>query len=77
MNSSCLNKSKLFKIRKYSGKHTCFVRDKVYTRHEGMNDAVAALIIDKFIDPSTIYTLKDITEDMLKVYDVALTYVKT
>ncbi|KAK4734968.1 hypothetical protein R3W88_009229 [Solanum pinnatisectum] len=34
------------------------------------------LIMDKFIDPSTIYTPKDIAEDMLKVHDVALTYMQ-
>ncbi|KAG5592871.1 hypothetical protein H5410_043385 [Solanum commersonii] len=32
--------------------------------------------MDKFIDPSTVYTPKDIAEDVLKVHDVALTYMQ-
>lgn len=74
LRSSCLNKSKLFKIRKYSAEHTCSVRDRVYTRRQGITDVVVVLIMDKFIAPSIIYTPKDVAEDMLKVHDVALTY---
>ncbi|KAH0734668.1 hypothetical protein KY285_010375, partial [Solanum tuberosum] len=66
----------LFKIRKYCAEHTCSVRDRVYARRQGITDVVAILIIDKFIDPSTVYTPKDIAEDVLKVHDVALTYMQ-
>ncbi|XP_049375485.1 uncharacterized protein LOC125840558 [Solanum verrucosum] len=76
MNSSCLNQSKLFKIRKYYVEHTCSVRDSVYASRQGITDVVAILIMDKFIDPSTVYTPKDIAEDVLKVHDVALTYMQ-
>ncbi|XP_049366939.1 uncharacterized protein LOC125831844 [Solanum verrucosum] len=76
MNSSCLNQSKLFKIRKYCAEHTCSVRDRVYARRQGITDVVAVLIMDKFINPSTVYTPKDISEDVLKVHDVALTYMQ-
>ncbi|KAK6778468.1 hypothetical protein RDI58_025186 [Solanum bulbocastanum] len=76
MNSSCLNQSGLFKIRKYCVEHICSVRDRVYARRQGVTHVVAVLIMDKFIDPSTVYTLKDIAEDMLKVHDVALTYMQ-
>ncbi|XP_049356847.1 uncharacterized protein LOC125821471 [Solanum verrucosum] len=76
MNSSCLNQSKLFKIRKYCAEHTCSIRDRVYARRQGITDVVAVLIMDKFIDPSTVYTPKDISEDVLKVHDVALTYMQ-
>ncbi|XP_049387280.1 uncharacterized protein LOC125851550 [Solanum stenotomum] len=76
MNSSCLNQSKLFKIRKYCAEHTCSVRDRVYARRQGITDVVAVLIMDKFIDSSTVYTPKDIAEDVLKVHDVALTYMQ-
>ncbi|KAH0662483.1 hypothetical protein KY284_027414 [Solanum tuberosum] len=76
MNSSCLNQSKLFKIRKYCAEHTCSVRDRVYARRQGITDVVAVLIMDKFIDPSIVYTPKDIAEDVLKVHGVALTYMQ-
>ncbi|KAH0707745.1 hypothetical protein KY285_010935 [Solanum tuberosum] len=32
--------------------------------------------MDNFIDPSTVYTPKDIAEDMLKVHGVAMTYMQ-
>ncbi|KAG5613180.1 hypothetical protein H5410_024461 [Solanum commersonii] len=32
--------------------------------------------MDKFIDPSTVYTPKDKAEEVLKVHDVALTYMQ-
>nr|AAV31178.1 Putative transposase, identical [Solanum tuberosum] len=76
MNSSCLNQSKLFKIRKYCVEHTCSVRDRVNARRQGITDVVVVLIMDKFIDPSTVYTPKDIAEEVLKVHDVALTYMQ-
>ncbi|KAH0652973.1 hypothetical protein KY289_030651 [Solanum tuberosum] len=76
MNSSSLNQSSLYKIKKYYADHTCSVRDRVYARRHGIIDVVAVLIMDKFIDPVTIYTPKDIAEDMLKVHDVSLTYMQ-
>ncbi|KAK4724829.1 hypothetical protein R3W88_027608 [Solanum pinnatisectum] len=48
----------LFKIRKYCAEHSCSARDKVYAKHQGVTDVVAVLIMDKFIDPSTVYTPK-------------------
>lgn len=60
MNLSCLNKSNLFKIKKYSAEHTCSVRDRVYARRQGITDVVVVFIIDKLVDPSNIYSPKDI-----------------
>ncbi|KAH0657763.1 hypothetical protein KY289_026511 [Solanum tuberosum] len=66
----------LFKIRKYCAEHTCSIRERVYARRQGITDVVAVLIMDKFINPSTLYTPKDIAEDMLKVHGVAMTYMQ-
>ncbi|XP_049364122.1 uncharacterized protein LOC125828842 [Solanum verrucosum] len=74
MNSSCINQPGLFKIRKYCGGHTCSVRDRIYARCQVITDVVYVMILDKFVDPTTVYTPKDIAEDMLKLHDVSLTY---
>ncbi|TMW93592.1 hypothetical protein EJD97_011407 [Solanum chilense] len=76
MKASTLNKSNLFKVRKYNAQHTCFVRDRVYARRQGITDVVAVLIMEKYIDPSTVYTPKDISADMLKLHRVSLTYIQ-
>ena len=68
-----MNKSNLFKVRKYNAQHTCSVRDRKYARRQGIIDVVAVLILEKYIDSSTVYTLKDITVDMLKLHGVSLT----
>ncbi|XP_049399818.1 uncharacterized protein LOC125863890 [Solanum stenotomum] len=76
MNSSSLNQSGLFKIRKYCADHTCSVRDRVYARRQGVTNIVVVLTLDKFVDPTTVYTPKDIAKDMLKLHDVSLTHMQ-
>ncbi|KAK6802757.1 hypothetical protein RDI58_000540 [Solanum bulbocastanum] len=51
-------------------------RYRVYARRQGVTDVVAIMILDKFVDPATIYTPKDIAEDILKLHDVSLTYMQ-
>ena len=76
MRASSLNESSLFKVRKYTAQHTCSVRDRVYARHQGITDVVAVLIMEKYTDPSKVYTPKDIADDMLKFHGVSLTYIQ-
>ncbi|XP_069144597.1 PKS-NRPS hybrid synthetase cheA-like [Solanum lycopersicum] len=76
MRASSLNKSSLFKVRKYIAQHTCSVRERVYARRQGITDVVAVLIMEKYIDPSKVYTPKDIADDMLKLHGVSLTYIQ-
>ena len=72
-----MNKSNSFKVRKYIAQHTCSVRERVYARRQGITDVVAVLIMEKYIDPSTVYTPKDIADDMLKLHGVLLTYIQS
>ena len=72
MRASSLNKSNLFKVRKYIPQHTCSVRERVYARRQGITDVVAVLIMEKYIDPSAVYTPKDIANDMLKLHGVSI-----
>lgn len=73
-NTSYLNQSILFKIQKFCGNHTCSFRERVYERDQQITNVIAVIILDKFIDPKTTYTPKDIDEDMLKLHNVSLTY---
>ena len=75
MRASCLNRSNLFKVRKYNAEHTCSVKDRVYARRQEITVIVAVLIMDKYIDSCTVYTPKNIVEDMLKLHGVSLTYI--
>nr|XP_010319919.2 uncharacterized protein LOC101244949 [Solanum lycopersicum] len=74
--ASSLNKSSLFKVRKYIAQHTCCVRERIYVRRQGITDVVAVLIMDNYIDPSKVYTPKDVADDMLKLHGVLLTYIQ-
>ncbi|XP_010327591.2 uncharacterized protein [Solanum lycopersicum] len=76
MRASSLNKSSLFKVRKYIAQHTCSVREKVYARRQGITDIVVVLIMEKYIDPSKVYIPKDIADDTLKLHGVSLTYIQ-
>nr|XP_025884778.1 uncharacterized protein LOC112940733 [Solanum lycopersicum] len=76
MRASSFNKSSLFKVRKYIAQHTCCVRERVYVIRQGITDVVAVLIMDNYIDPSKVYTPKDVADDMLKLHGVSLTYIQ-
>ena len=71
-----MNKSNLFKVRKYIAQHTCSVRERVYVRRQRITDVVGVLIMEMYIDPSKVYTPKDIADDMLKLHGVSLTYIR-
>ena len=49
----------------------------MYAGRQGITDVVAVLIMEKYIGPSTVYTPKDIADDMLKLHGVSLTYIQT
>lgn len=74
INASKVNKFWLFKIHKFCGNHTYFIRDRIYARQQGITDVVAIMILDNFVDPKTICTSKDIVADMLKMHSITLTY---
>ena len=76
MRAFSLNKSSLSKARKYIAQHTCCVRERVYARRQGITDVVAVLIMDNYIDPSKVYTSKDVADDMLKLHSISLTYIQ-
>lgn len=53
--------------------HTCAVTEKVYVRRQRIIYIVVVIIFDKFVDPKTVYTPKDIANDMFKSHGALLT----
>ncbi|XP_070020445.1 uncharacterized protein LOC142180943 [Nicotiana tabacum] len=74
--SSSLNKSKIFRVRKFSKDHTCLARDRLFTQRVATAPVIGRIICDKYVDPKTIYTAKDIMKDMKKHYGIDLSYWK-
>ncbi|XP_070009977.1 uncharacterized protein [Nicotiana sylvestris] len=74
--SSSLNKSKIFRVRKFSKDHTCSARDRLFTQRVATAPVIGRIICDKYVDPKIIYTAKDIIKDMKKHYGIDLSYWK-
>ncbi|KAM3266019.1 hypothetical protein P3L10_003013 [Capsicum annuum] len=69
-----INKSKIFKIRKYCDIHTCSIKDQVYGRRQRMTKVVAGLIVGNYVDTKRIYTPNDIVSDMMREHGTSLDY---
>ncbi|XP_075088205.1 uncharacterized protein LOC142170246 [Nicotiana tabacum] len=63
-------------IRKFSKDHTCSARDRLFTQRVATAPVIGRIICDKYVDPKTIYTAKDIIKDMKKHYGIDLSYWK-
>ncbi|XP_060201958.1 uncharacterized protein LOC132630394 [Lycium barbarum] len=76
LKASSLNESRLFKIRNFCDVHTCLLKDRIYEQRQATSNVVSIIIMDKYEDPKTIYTPKDISRDMRKQHGVTLTYMQ-
>ncbi|XP_060212179.1 uncharacterized protein LOC132639773 [Lycium barbarum] len=76
LKASSLNESRLFKIRNLCDVHTCLLKDRIYEQRQATSNVVSIIIMDKYEDPKTIYTPKDISRDMRKQHGVTLTYMQ-
>ncbi|KAM3375233.1 hypothetical protein P3S68_013947 [Capsicum galapagoense] len=74
LHSSRINKSKIFKIKKYCDIHTCSIKDLVYARLQGMTKVIARLILGNYVDTKRIYTPSDIVFDMMREHGISLDY---
>ncbi|XP_019251195.1 PREDICTED: uncharacterized protein LOC109230123 [Nicotiana attenuata] len=74
--SSSLNKSKKFRIRKFSKDHTCSAKDILFTHQVATAPVIGRIICDKYVDLKTVYTGTDIMKDMKKYYGIDLSYWK-
>ncbi|XP_075111999.1 uncharacterized protein LOC142182038 [Nicotiana tabacum] len=75
-NSTRINESALFKVRKFNSLHTCSLMNNTYIQRKPIVMVVGSMVIPKYVDPKTIYTPKDIQNDMLSEHGVNLTYMQ-
>lgn len=69
-----MNESGLFKIRKFCDKHTCPLKDRVYTNRQATTGVIGAMLVGRLSDAKTIYTPRDIRSEMKKKYGLTLSY---
>ncbi|XP_075078697.1 uncharacterized protein LOC142164599 [Nicotiana tabacum] len=74
--SSRLNKTKIFKVRKFSNVHNYGVEERMYTQRHATSDFIGYLIQDKYVDPKTVYTPADIRRDIKKIHGFDVNYMK-
>ncbi|KAG5617579.1 hypothetical protein H5410_017403 [Solanum commersonii] len=66
--SSCLNNSKLFKVRKFYNTHSCPLKDWIQSKRQSTSGVLEAMLVEKYVDLKTVYTPTDIQEDMLRIH---------
>ncbi|XP_069152544.1 uncharacterized protein [Solanum lycopersicum] len=76
LRASSLNKSEMFKIRKFESGHICLLLHNSLSERLATKSVVGSIIVDKYTEPNVIYTPKDIQCDMLDEYGVRLTYMQ-
>ncbi|XP_070011592.1 protein FAR1-RELATED SEQUENCE 4-like [Nicotiana sylvestris] len=74
--SSRLNKTKIFKVRKFNNVHNYGVEERMYTQRHATSDFIGYLIQDKYVDPKTVYTPADIRRDIKKIHGFDVNYMK-
>jgi len=74
--SSCLNNSKLFKVRKFYDTHSCPLKDRIQSKRQSTSGVLGAMLVEKYVDLKTVYTPTDIQADMLRIHGISLTYMQ-
>ncbi|XP_070011067.1 uncharacterized protein [Nicotiana sylvestris] len=74
--ATSINDSAMFKIRSFNRQHTCSLMDETFIQRKRTAAVVGSMVIPKYCDPKTIYTLKDIQIDMLSEHGVNLSYMQ-
>ncbi|XP_016437243.1 uncharacterized protein LOC107763282 [Nicotiana tabacum] len=74
--ATSINVSAMFKVRNFNNQHTCSLMDKTFIQRKPTAMVVGSMVIPKYCDPKTIYTLKDIQSDKLSEHGVNLTYMQ-
>ena len=60
MKASNINKSGMFRIRKFEDEHTCPLKYKVYSQRKATSSLVGGIIKPKLVDHKRKLTPKDI-----------------
>ncbi|KAM3232734.1 hypothetical protein P3L10_018093 [Capsicum annuum] len=72
---SC-HKSGLFKIREFCGKHSCTLKDNIYSERQTTTDVIGSMLIERLADSKIIYTPRDIIGDIKRSHGISLTYMQ-
>ncbi|PHU15306.1 Cinnamoyl-CoA reductase 1 [Capsicum chinense] len=76
LKASILNESGLFKIQKFCGKHSCTLKDNIYSKRQITTDMIGSMLIERLADSKIIYTPRDIIGDMKRSHGISLTYMQ-
>ncbi|XP_060201809.1 uncharacterized protein LOC132630235 [Lycium barbarum] len=76
LKASSINRSAMFKIREFVEKHTCPLKDKVYTQHQASSGFIAGIIKPKFRNYKRKYVPSDIVDDVKNDFGVDVPYMK-
>ncbi|XP_059306270.1 uncharacterized protein LOC132057671 [Lycium ferocissimum] len=76
LKASSINRSAMFKIREFVEKHTCPLKDKVYTQHQASSGFIACIIKPKFRNYKRKYVPSDIVDDVKNDFGVDVPYMK-
>ncbi|XP_075074460.1 uncharacterized protein LOC142162057 [Nicotiana tabacum] len=74
--ATSINDFAMFKIRSFNLQHTCSLMDETFIHRKCTAAVVGSMVIQKYYDPKTVYTLKDIQTDMLSEHGVNLSYMQ-
>ena len=64
LKSSSMNKSGIFRIRRFIDDHTCPLKEKVYEQLQATSNLIGGMIQLKLVDHKRKLTLKDIQQDV-------------
>ncbi|XP_069146939.1 uncharacterized protein [Solanum lycopersicum] len=74
LKSSSINKSGMFRIRKFVDDHTCPLKDKVYEQRQATSNLIRGMIQPKLVDHKRKLTPKDIQQDVSLALRVNVSY---
>ena len=69
-----INKSGMFRIRVLNAKHTCSLKDRVYSQRQVISNLVGGIVKPKLVDHKRKYTPSDINKDMKLDLAVDISY---
>ncbi|PHU22222.1 Sugar transport protein 12 [Capsicum chinense] len=76
LKASSMNESGLFKIREFYSKHSCTLKDSIYSKRQATTDVIGSMLIERLIDSNIIYTPRDIIAEMKRSHGIFLTYME-
>ncbi|XP_075103117.1 uncharacterized protein LOC142177941 [Nicotiana tabacum] len=74
--ATSINNLAMFKIRSFSRQHTCCLMDETFIQRKRTATVLGSMVVPKYCDPKTVYTLKDIQTDMLSEHVLNLSYMQ-